>query len=350
MSPDPEEEKRRRLWQLMAEQRNAPPKGTSTDGQAQMAGLGTGIGAGIRRLKPLFFGERSETGYIPEVSESIYHAVTPWAATSLDSGVASDLADAMSRIARGDPGAPREGDDLRPGDEEDAFRMYLGLPQEHGTFEESRFRPSVGSGEDIRYRDFVDQERVLNELVQEHSMILDPLYELDKPSTFSAPWAYRQEGQERPNAIRDVVRMLDDESSGVKSLKQYKSSRLGPRWEPLGYREGEGGPFHRYSDLLGTYTLDKGEDERGSYLSYYDKYDLAHLPARVSKAGKPFDVYGRMYYDPETYEYLDPDSIYSDRETMASSVSPSLLPESVAQWSAKKLAAQKKAAWAAKFP
>ena len=139
MSPDPEEERRRRLWQLMAEQRNAPPKGTSTDGQAQMAGLGTGIGAGIRRLKPLFFGERSETGYIPEVSESIYHAVTPWAATSLDSRVASDLADAMSRIARGDPGAPREGVDLRPGDEEDAFRMYLGLPQEHGTFEESRF-------------------------------------------------------------------------------------------------------------------------------------------------------------------------------------------------------------------
>ena len=27
-------------------------------------------------------------------------------------------------------------------------------------------------------------------------------------------------------------------------------------------------------DTMGTYTLDLGEDERGPYISYYDKYNL----------------------------------------------------------------------------
>jgi len=243
-----------------------------------------GILAGIRRLRSLFFGERSDTGYIPEVSESIYHAVKPWSATSLDPGAVSDLADAMSRIVRGDPGAPREGDDLRPGDEEDAWRTYLGLPQKHGTFEESRFRPSVGSGEKIRYRDFVDQERVLNELVQKWSMVLDP-EDHTSDKVHVSDFNPLQEVQERSKMIRRMAKRLDDKLSGM-------------------WGDQVGGPYHTYSDVLGTFTLDKGEDERGPYLSYYDKYDLAHLPAQIAKVGQPFDVYGRMYYDPETYEYL----------------------------------------------
>jgi len=258
------------------------------------------FGRGASRLKPLFFGERSETGYVPGASEAIYNAVKPWAGADID------VFGALLRIARGDPGSPREGDELTPDAQEDAWATYLGLPQQHGTYKEAEYRPSKGSGEDIRYLDFADPNLILDELVEQHGWYLDPLTdpytanrgELARPSTFSAPWVYRQEGQERPNAIRDVVRMLEDKSFD----KDYLQGPYGP--SPLGGREEEGAPFQRYSDLMGTYTLDKGEDERGPYISYYDKYDITQaLPARVSKVGQPFDVYGRMYYDPETYEY-----------------------------------------------
>ena len=161
--------------------------------------------------------------------------------------------------------------------------MYLGLPQEHGTFEESRFRPSVGSGEDIRYRDFTDQERMLNELVQKLNP-KDHTSDFDQLKVHVSDLDPLQEVQERSNMIRKMVKNLNDKMPGM-------------------YGDQIGDPYHMYNDVLGTYTLDKGEDERGPYLSYYDKYDLAHLPARVSKAGQPFDVYGRIYYDPETYEY-----------------------------------------------
>ena len=73
-----------------------------------------------------------------------------------------------------------------------------------------------------------------------------------------------------------------------------------------------------YSNVLGNYTLDKGEDKKGSYLSYYDKWDVNPLsdlnPGRgadyISRGLEnaiqsvvglnPTEIYGRIYYDPET--------------------------------------------------
>lgn len=271
---------------------------------------GGGIRAGIRRLMPLFFGKRSDTGYKAGISEAIANAVKPYSATSVT--IIPELVDAMSRIARGDPGAPREGDRLRTGGEEDAFRMYLGLPQEHGTFGEARFRPSVGSGEDIRYQDFADPEFILNQLVPEHHSwlsakaqqefsegIIDKIEDSPYYNEFMADTIPHEQRSgfstsKKSNVIRDVARILDDNSA----------YGIGSSFRPISGRREEGGPFHRLekSGLMGTYTLDKGEDEKGPYISYYDTYDLAHLPAQIAKVGQPFDIYGRMYYDPETYE------------------------------------------------
>lgn len=248
--------------------------------------LGRRFGRGLSRLKPLFFGERSKTGYIPGVSEAVYNAVTPWASTTLDTDALTDLTDAMGRIARGDPGSPREEMHLKRGlaapDEEDAWRIYLGLDQEGGTFKEAEFRPTVGSGEDVRYREFADPKRVWNEILSHPHM---DFHEVEKTDL-------RRE-KDNPNAIQNLLKQLEEKISTATqgdpvTGRDYRAS-IDPR--------------HRYSDVLGTYTVDKGEDERGPYISYYDKYDLKHIPARVARVGQPFDVYGRMYYDPETYEY-----------------------------------------------
>jgi len=271
------------------------------------------LARGLRRLMPLFFGERSEMP--SDIPESIYNAVTPWASSAVSPDVLLQLIDAMGRIARGDPGDPRAaysppimGDDLRlggtsyqnrkramgsrPTDEEDAWREFLGLPQQHGTFKEAEFRPTIGSGEDISYMEFADPKRVWDEILSHPYMdyreVSKPefpgLEDIDIDSS-TARW--------QPNAIQNLLKKLEDNEPSLGSI-----NRLNPTLS--GYSD----PRHRYSDVLGTYRVGRGEDERGPYISYYDKYNLKHLPSRITKVGQPFDIYGRMYYDPETYEYL----------------------------------------------
>lgn len=54
---------------------------------------------------------------------------------------------------------------------------------------------------------------------------------------------------------------------------------------------GPGLPFQHF-------TLSTGQDEKGPYVSYYDIWDL-NMPG-ASRVGKPFELYDRIYYDPET--------------------------------------------------
>lgn len=56
---------------------------------------------------------------------------------------------------------------------------------------------------------------------------------------------------------------------------------------------------------LGQYKIDAGKDERGPYISYYDKFDLDSvappLGATLDRTfGNPFEIYNRVYYDPST--------------------------------------------------
>jgi hypothetical protein len=56
--------------------------------------------------------------------------------------------------------------------------------------------------------------------------------------------------------------------------------------------------------LLANFTLDRGQDERGPYISYYDRYDLDRVPLADRVVGRSFELYDRLYYDPETLEPL----------------------------------------------
>lgn len=63
-----------------------------------------------------------------------------------------------------------------------------------------------------------------------------------------------------------------------------------------------------YGDVLGNYSLSRGEDEKGKYIAYYDVWDLNPYRGRSEKldavttlgqylAGvKPAEIYGRVYY------------------------------------------------------
>jgi hypothetical protein len=77
----------------------------------------------------------------------------------------------------------------------------------------------------------------------------------------------------------------------------------------------EGGPARLRGDdlfldgnnsgaLLANFTMDRGEDERGPYISIYDRYDLDQVPLSDRLVGRPWEYYDRIHYNPDTYEPL----------------------------------------------
>lgn len=47
--------------------------------------------------------------------------------------------------------------------------------------------------------------------------------------------------------------------------------------------------------VLGNFSASKGKDEKGEYVSYYDKYDFPDFVQKRAQ-GEPYEVYGRVYY------------------------------------------------------
>ena len=89
-----------------------------------------------------------------------------------------------------------------------------------------------------------------------------------------------------PETERDIINMVQDPKWDG-SLDEIKS---------------------KYGRVLGNYTINKGEDEKGKYISYYDVWDLNPYRGKSEAADvvttvgqylagvKPAEVYGRVYY------------------------------------------------------
>lgn len=128
---------------------------------------------------------------------------------------------------------------------EDAWRLYLGLPQITNALEESLHKPSKSQNSDIKYFRAKNGWKDLEALM---------------------------------GGIEGIVRFLDINKVDKKVT---------------------GGPFY-----LGNFTLSRSQDEKGHYLSYYDKYDF-DVPGS-GLVGKPFEIYDRIYYDPKTFKPIEP--------------------------------------------
>lgn len=142
---------------------------------------------------------------------------------------------------------PIEERELRDSAREDAWRLYLGLPQKYGTFDISDYQPQKGSGESKYYfkiKGFTDYLTGRN-----------------------------------PKLIRGLINGIQN----ADSPRIFQDKRV-----------------------MGHYKVDCGQDERGYYLSYYDKWDLDIPLEQSGLFGKPFEIYDRIYYDPNNYEPLSP--------------------------------------------
>jgi hypothetical protein len=129
----------------------------------------------------------------------------------------------------------------------DAWRLYLGLSQKHGTFGISDHKPARFDSDKYYYK------------------IVDFFPKLFAKQTVS-----------------DLVSKLNE--GGGKELL-----------------------VDDFSGVMGRFTIALGEDKKGHYISYYDKWDLNIATEKNGGfIGRPFEIYDRIYYDPETLEIINP--------------------------------------------
>lgn len=152
-------------------------------------------------------------------------------------GMLAEAAKAVGRRVVQGPRATRRGDTPQ----EDAYRMFLGLPQQNGSLRVSEHRPSRA---------------------------------VDPKATYYALPGLRDEIEDWAN-LEDLAVDLD-EAGGSMVMNLNDAGRHG--------------------EALSQATLGLGEDERGRYVSVYDEWDLEAPGARL--VGKPFEVYDRFYLPP----------------------------------------------------
>ena len=161
----------------------------------------------------------------------------------------------------------------------DAWRMYLGLPQKHMTFGISDSKPEKAKEDRYYYKinAFVDH-------IQEFQKLL---------------------GIEEP----PVKYLLDRMNETVPLPKHIASAvaKSNPSYFKATKLENRSIVTDGENVIMGQYTLSKGEDAHGHYISYYDRWDLdGSLEGRDGVIGKPFEIYDRIYYDPQTFAVIEP--------------------------------------------
>ena len=202
--------------------------------------------------------------YKPEISEALAQGINPDLNYPESFGeLASRLKDAAIHFLGKDAGITATANPKNM----DAWRMYLGLPQLHDTFGISEFKPEK-STEDIYYYQIKGfKDGVVDE---------DRRY-FKKPESVTIQRAVERAALEDDMRARDVGGMYNED---------------------------------RQNGIMGGYTLTLGKDAGGNYLAYYDKWKLDGTPeGKEGIVGKAFEIYDRIYYNPETFEVMEPKAV-----------------------------------------
>jgi|TARA_R100000084_G_scaffold84302_1_gene39621 hypothetical protein len=170
---------------------------------------------------------------------------------------------------------------------QDLLGLMLGQGQKHGSIEPAIYKPTDATDPDAEY-------------------VRSKVTEYDIKKFLKNPYV--------PGRLR---------GGGNKNQRGYKANKEGDYI-------GDGKDIAEllidispYGKVLGNYKLDKGVDEKGHYISYYDIWDVnplsdqyegnvtAIIPRKLDNAIQsavgiePREVYGRVYYDPETGKPID---------------------------------------------
>ena len=130
---------------------------------------------------------------------------------------------------------------------EEAFKFYLGLnkPEDLKYIRKSQYRPTINA-------------------IDQNYYAVDPELEQDIFNTYKDKLKLNEILQTDEGKVNTIL-------------------------------SGKGG-----AGVLGNFGVSKGHDEKGDYLSYYDRYDLKDFAQSRTK-GVPYSIYNRIYYPKKQY-------------------------------------------------
>ena len=152
----------------------------------------------------------------------------------------------------------------------DLYRYYGGQPLAHNVLVESKNKPSNAKDKNAKYISLNNDPTFVNEILDNYKRV-----------SFG-------------NLDKGIENKLSNNSWAVSG---YSSAG------PNAHKTTKQGSEH-HSNAIGRYTLSKGTDEKGDYISYYDKFDQGTgssiNPGEILGLTKPFEIYDRIYIDSKT--------------------------------------------------
>ncbi|MDE1970686.1 MAG: hypothetical protein KGI50_03885 [Patescibacteria group bacterium] len=224
---------------------------------------------------------------------------------------------------------------------EDAWRFYLGLPQQHNTFSISNYQPEHSHEDKYYYciRNWL--EKFSPNLPNFGKKGFSPIQEILKGFSHSSR---QKKLQSRINAltaeyetIAQKINMRQDELnqnayatdtllsslnraqqkilSQLQALQRIIDSEDWPEAQEETYLITYDGRKSSADDLrvgvMGEFKISRGKDNHGHYISYYDRWDLGgeriggiKIEGENGFLGTPYEIYDRIYYNPKTYEVI----------------------------------------------
>lgn len=154
---------------------------------------------------------------------------------------------------------------------EDAKRIYYGYSPKYGMLEKSPYRPTIGKAEENTY--------------QINPLLSDAEFE----GLIFPAWAAWKTGDKSFTTIGDWDPYLEDNPTIQRIVDEDKNDSKATLKDI---------PY------LHDATISEGFDNKGQYISLYDKWDYSWNPTGGGKdaigaitGGKPFDIYQRYYLD-----------------------------------------------------
>jgi len=225
--------------------------------------------------------EEQQRGY-SRLSNRFYRTVTPFGYSQYDETTSHKkrLIDFLQGNSR---------TEFMGFEREDAWKYYLGIPQEHGTFQVSHYKPTMGND---------DQHYYYSLPKKEHSLLFSFFSRISKTHNY----------KEQIDILKIAPLATSNPSDFPDHSQIYNNNKV---------RMPE-------DNVMGQYMLYRGVDALGQhYISYYDKWDLSPTLPILGKidfekfAGNPFEIYGRIYYDPTTGDVVTPKNPSKPSDTAA---------------------------------
>ncbi|MFA7285204.1 MAG: hypothetical protein WC004_05295, partial [Candidatus Absconditabacterales bacterium] len=271
--------------------------------------------------------DEQRSAYMPGLSEELYNNIDPSGYEIVDK--IWDFFDPSEKQEL-DEMIKQHSDVYDNSKRKDARALYLGLPQRHNTFKTSEYKPSKAK-ENKTYFALQDEVRIFNQYKEAIDAFEEYKQALASGQTIKdlkADQKQRAKERKRDGAfdIREEL-IYAREQTLLNAYEQYeKQGTIVLQDFEIGKENVVTGDIEQKFDkgVMGQYTISTGIDPENGlhYMSYYDIWDLHPFTGPLKRLGdrlpgKPFEIYGRIYYNPQTMQIIDPDmyqsSTHNDR-------------------------------------